>query len=86
MANIQACAECSIYHAILKPNRKGGEPKDIGRGYCLDKTVFASNRPGNPVYPPRSHTAVLPFAQHKVVLRRGTDVVAHCNAFKPKKG
>ena len=86
MPNTQACSACLLYHAIIKPHRKGGEPKNLKRGYCLDQTVFASNRPGDPVYPPRAKTAVLPFAQHSVVLRREDEVVGHCNAFKHQKG
>ncbi len=84
MSNTKACNECGLYHAIIKPHRKGGVAKNTGRGHCLDRTIYAENRVGNPVYPPRAKVKELPFGQHMIALQRETDVVEHCVAFKPK--
>jgi hypothetical protein len=86
MSNTRPCSECILYHAIIKPHRKGGESHDTGKGHCLDKTVYAKNRAGHPVYPPRAKVADLPYARHSIVLRRGVEVVPHCTAIKPMKG
>lgn len=86
MFNTHPCSECVLYHALIKPHRRGGEAKDTGKGHCLDKTVYAKNRAGNTVYPPRAKLEDLPHARHKIALRSGAEVVPHCLAFKPLKG
>ena len=86
MANLIACGDCTLYHAIIKPHRNGKGSTDTHKGHCLDQTVYAKNKAGNPVYPPNAKVEDLPYNRHKVVLRRDTDVVPHCLAVKKRKG
>jgi len=86
MANTKPCGECNLYHAIIRPHRNGKGSTDTRKGHCLDKTVYASNKPGKPIYPVRAKTAVLPYHQHRIVLRRADQVQANCVAFVQKKG
>ena len=86
MANAQPCSACLHYYALVKYHRRNGNQQETNRGYCLDQSVFANNRAGNPVYPPHAKLETLPHARHKTVIRNKTDVVPHCIAFKPKKG
>lgn len=85
MANKNPCELCTHYYALIKYHRKSGDPRELDRGYCLDQTVFAKNRAGNPVYPPHAKVADLPYARHHTVIRGKKDVVAHCMAFKAKR-
>lgn len=82
MANVVPCKECSLYYAIVKPHRNGKGSTDTKKGHCLDKTIYAKNKAGNPVYPPNAKTADLPHNRHVIVLRRADEVVAHCTAKK----
>ncbi len=82
MANEIPCEKCSLYFAIVKPHRNGKGSTDTKKGHCLDKTIYAKNKPGNPVYPPNAKTADLPYNRHVISLRRADEVVAHCTAKK----
>ncbi len=86
MANTNPCSECNLYFALVKPHRDGKGSTDTKKGHCLDKTVYAKNKPGKPVYPPHAKVADLPFNRHTIVLRRADDVVKSCAAFVLKKG
>ena len=39
MANLIACGDCTLYHAIIKPHRNGKGSTDTHKGHCLDQTV-----------------------------------------------
>ena len=47
------CGNCEKYYP-LKKGQKGKEPRILERAYCLARTIFPKNRPGNPVYPPEA--------------------------------
>jgi hypothetical protein len=81
MQNKRPCGECSQYYPLEKGMR-GGERRPLNQGFCLEKTVFASNKPGKPVYPPRAKTAELPNAMHNTVLVYANQVVPECQTFK----
>jgi hypothetical protein len=86
MANTLPCGRCALYHPIMKPLRKKeGGFKDLKRGHCLDRTVYASNKPGKPVYPKKAKVRELPFGRHQVALVRVEQVVPHCTAAKEKR-
>ena len=80
-ANANPCGTCTNYWALECGNRKGTR-KVLPKGYCLEKTIFASNKPGNPVYPPRAKTAELLNAVHKVTIVDATEVQVHCSMYK----
>jgi hypothetical protein len=61
---------------------RGGGTKQLKYGYCLDTTIFASNKVGDKVYPPRAKTAELPNAMHDITIVRATEVKTQCSAFK----
>jgi len=86
MANTNKCGDCTEYHAIIKPHRSGGKSTNTRKGHCLDQTIYAGNKPGNPVYPPGAKVQELPYGRHKIVLRREDEVCKHCMAFKPRGG
>ena len=79
-SNTQPCSACKKYWPLVKGLKKG-KKKKLSHGYCLERTVFASNKPGNPVYPPRAKVKELPNGNHKVILVRKSDVKANCEAF-----
>ena len=79
MANTIKCGDCKKYSPAERPIRsKKGGFKKMRNGHCLARTVYASNRVGNPVYPPGAKTAELPGGQHNIVLVREDDIVSHC--------
>ncbi len=86
MANTIPCGECTLYHAIVKPHRDGKGSTDTKKGHCLDRTVYAKNKAGNPVYPPGAKVADLPYNRHQIVLHRDAEIVPHCTAAKKRKG
>lgn len=86
MPNTKTCGTCLLYHALIKPYRNGKGFKDTGKGHCLAQTVYAKNKPGSPVYPPRAKIADLPFNQHQVVVVRANEIRAFCMTYKEKKG
>ena len=83
MANTIPCNECEHYHALKRPKPKGGF-KELKMGHCLDQSVYALNKPGNPVYPPKAKVAELPYNRHKIVIVRPLEVVVHCTAARRK--
>jgi hypothetical protein len=86
MANLKPCRACKLYHAIVKPHRNGKGHTDTKKGHCLDKTIYAKNKPGKPVYPARAKVKDLEFGRHEIVLRRDNEIVPHCTAFMARKG
>lgn len=83
MANTLKCKKCIHYYAIKKPlRRKEGGFKDLNRGHCLDKTVYAKNKPGKQVYPPKAKVKELPFGRHQIFGVRADQVVENCTAAK----
>jgi hypothetical protein len=79
-SNNEACGKCDLFWPLEK-GLKGGKRKALHHGYCLNTTVFATNKVGEPVYPPRAKTAILPNAQHKVTLMRKDEVNPNCQKF-----
>ena len=77
MANNVKCKDCSFYHEQRKPLRKGGT-KSLQRGHCLAQTVYASNRPDNPVFPPNAKTAELPYGRHQITAVMEDELRPHC--------
>lgn len=85
MANTIKCGDCKKYHAIKKPIRsKTGGFKDLHRGHCLARTVYAKNKPGDHVYPPKAVVKDLPFGRHQIVIVHEDEVVPHCIHAKEK--
>jgi hypothetical protein len=80
----EACENCSLYWEIMRALAKGGQRK-TGRGHCLDRSVYASNAPGKPTYPPRANTAALPNGCSKVVIVVGKNIELGCGAFMKGK-
>lgn len=77
MANEIQCGNCVHYHPLQKPLPSGGFKK-TGYGHCLDRTVYAQNRPGKTTYPPRCKTAELPFGRHQIALVKETETIQQC--------
>jgi hypothetical protein len=85
MANTTKCGDCKKYSPSERPIRKkGGGMKKLRTGHCLAKTVYASNRVDNPVFPPGAKTATLEGGQHKIHLVREESIEAHCTDVEPK--
>lgn len=85
MANTIACGDCPLYNPIKKPMRNGKGYIQLTRGHCLDRSIYAKGRPGNPVYPPRAHVKELPFNQHQLVIVRAEHVEPGCLAVQKGK-
>lgn len=81
--NMKPCGECSAFFPLEK-GLKGGHRKPLCHGYCLKKSKFASNKPGDPVYPPRAVVTELPNAVHKLKIVRCNQVEKHCADFTGK--
>ena len=78
MPNTIPCGKCIRYAAQEKPQPKDKPPKQLHRGHCLARTIYAVNKPGKPVYPPGAKTAELPYGRHKIFSVRKTQLVPHC--------
>lgn len=83
MANNIPCGQCVFYHELRKPKTKGGY-RSLHKGHCLDRTIYAKNKPGNIVYPPKAKLEDLPYQQHKIVLVREEQIMEHCTAAKQR--
>lgn len=79
----QVCGDCTHFHAIRIPTGNGAL-RETAQAHCLARTIYAKNKPGNPIYPPGAKTAELPFAQHQVVIVRREQKAPDCMDFKPK--
>ena len=84
MADEQICGECLRYYPITVPTGKGSS-KETSRGHCLAKSVYAKNKPGNPVYPPGAKIADLVHNQHKIVVVRKDQKSPECLFFQGAK-
>lgn len=84
----EPCKKCEFYYPLQKvvANRKTKTATmiDLTRGYCLKRTVFAANKPGNPVYPPHAEVQDLPHNRAKVKLVLRDEVVPSCTLYKEK--
>lgn len=78
--NTKPCGQCNGYHPIEKGSR-GGERRPLAYGYCLKKSIFASNKPGQPVYPPKAIVAELPNAVHDLKVVKVNQVEKHCSDY-----
>jgi len=80
----QVCGNCGHYYP-LKKGQKGKEPQILKRAFCLARTIFPKDRPGNPVYPPEAkieetaNNMILSY-----VVREKDPQAARCPFFKPK--
>jgi hypothetical protein len=83
MPNSQPCGTCTHFWALEKGLRNG-KRRTLVQGYCLDQSVFAENKPGNPVYPPKAKIAFLENAMHKVTIVNANEVRQHCGKHKGK--
>jgi len=81
MINTKPCGTCNYYWAIEKGLR-GGKRQILLQGYCLDRSVFAENKPGNPVYPPKAKVEFLENAVHKITIVNANEVRQHCGKYK----
>ena len=86
MANTHICGECALYYALVRPHRDGKGNTDTKKGHCLDRTVYAKGKAGNPVYPAKAKVADLPHNRHKITLVRENAVLPNCTAFTARKG
>lgn len=81
--NTKPCGMCEGFFAIEK-GLKDGNRKELKHGYCLKKSIFANNKAGKPVLPPRAKTAELPQGVHKLKIVRINQVIPTCNEFTNK--
>lgn len=81
---MEPCEKCEFYWEITRALAGGGRRK-TGRGHCLDQSMYASNAPGKPTYPPKAKTAHLPHGCSKVVVVQGKTIQLGCIAFKERK-
>jgi len=81
--SLKPCGECTGYHPVER-GTKGGARRALSYGYCLKKSIFASNKPGNPVYPPKAIVAELPNAVHDLKIVKSNHLEKHCNEFSPR--
>lgn len=79
------CSKCAKYWELRKPKRNGDGFTSLNKGYCLARTVFASNKPGDNIYPPGARTATLPNGQHTIVLVRPDSLELTCTNAVPLK-
>jgi hypothetical protein len=80
MSNDIKCGQCVLYAEQLKPQPEDRPAKSLHRGHCLDRTIYAVNKPGSPVYPPGAKTAELPNGRHKIAGVREDQLVPNCTA------
>jgi hypothetical protein len=80
------CSKCAKYWELRKPKRNGEGFTPLKKGYCLARTVFASNKPGENIYPPGARMADLPNGQHDVVIVRPDSLELSCTNAVPAKG
>ena len=78
MANTIKCGDCIRYHEMRKPLRSGKGYTRLMRGHCLAKSIYAKDRPGNPVYPPGAKIETLPHNRHQIVVVRDENVESGC--------
>ena len=83
MAN-ENCGNCEMYWEIKRATT-GGAFKDTGRGHCLAKSIYASNAPGKPIYPPKGKLEETLDRCSKVVVVQAKEIVVGCITFKPRK-
>lgn len=83
MSNTKPCGTCNNYWA-LEQGLRSGKRRMLTQGYCLERSVFAKNKPGNPVYPPRAKVGDLENAVHKLVIVSANDLKKHCNTYKER--
>jgi hypothetical protein len=81
MVNLKPCGTCEHYWAIEK-GLKNGQRKTLIQGYCLDRSIFAENKPGNPVYPPKAKIEFRENAVHKIEIVMANEVRKHCGKYK----
>jgi hypothetical protein len=84
MADEKICGNCLRFHPITIPTGKGGS-KETVQGHCLAQSIYAKNRPGNPVFPPGAKTADRPYAQHQIVIVRKDQKSPECPDFKKRE-
>jgi len=77
------CENCIHFWPIKIPTGKG-HSKETNQAHCLAQTIYAKNKPGNPVYPPKAKTADLPYAKHHVVIVRREQSASDCQYFTKK--
>ena len=68
MANTTPCGDCIFYHPLVRPQSGKRAARDLRRGHCLDRTIYAVNKPGTHTYPAGAKTAHLTHGQHKIFL------------------
>jgi hypothetical protein len=83
MTDENICGACTHYHAILVPTGKGNT-RETRQGHCLARTIYAKNKPGNPVFPLGAKTADLPYARHAVVVVRKDQKMPNCTHYAKK--
>lgn len=78
------CGSCEMYWEVKRATT-GGLFKDTGRGHCLARSIYASNAPGKPTYPPKGQLEATPDRCSKVVVVQSKETVPGCISFKPRK-
>ena len=84
MADEQICGDCTRFHPITVPAGKGSS-RETNQGHCLAQSVYAKNRPGNPVFPPGAKTEDRPYAQHQIVVVRRDQKSPECLHYRKKE-
>ena len=71
------CGDCQSFWPLQKGLKQGGT-KPLQHGYCLKKTIFPKNKPGNPVYPPKATVQDLPYNRAKTHIVHTDDNATNC--------
>jgi hypothetical protein len=77
----QLCGQCVHFNPIKLPTATG-TLRTTHQAHCLAKSTYASNKPGNPVYPPGAKTAELTYAQHQITIVYAEQNEPNCLLFK----
>lgn len=82
MPNTIPCGKCQHYSELLRGTPTGSRSQH--KGHCLQHTVYASNKAGQPVYPVGATVQELPYGRHKIKLVRENKVIPSCAFAKEK--
>jgi hypothetical protein len=79
----KVCGKCVHFCPIQIPTGAGTK-RMTGQAHCLAKSIYAKNKPGDPVFPPGAKTADLQFARHQITVVRHDQRSPNCMDYKKK--
>jgi hypothetical protein len=80
--NTEHCGKCKNYYVHFRRDNKG-DKKELLTAHCLATTIYARNRPDNPVFPPGANLKDMPYGRHEVTIVRRDMVKLNCQHFQP---